>query len=539
MNSPFFLKSILLLSPFVLAPLEHEDPQLGFKIDVPKDWKEIALATNERHLVGKYESDRKYYYTDKTFGYTMENRPSMTMIAFGEKSDSSGPVTGKVDGEKNNVVRITYKNPYDDYLDYLRKKTSGAGWFVDSEETVEVRGIEATAYDIKIEKSSNAPMRVNAWVYHLPGVDIAVEFILFESVYPKLKRSLNKSFKSFKVIERTETRDKSTELLEVDWGDDTPQDRMKTRKAVEENQRKKAQENLPEDWIVKEMSRYLVLNHADKKHAKKVVNQVDAMFKWLDKTFPYVNPEEYVRAPIIRICANVEEERSFQRGSSWSFTNIEILTHKSTAGASSFEWGYLNWRAMSFWFSDKDRSLWRNLPTWLKLGLDGMSRYGGTLKGSKMQFAATSYENESIRESFRQESVLLPSELIRLPVGKFRNVPRGSSLLWECVSFTRWLLEGPGAKSKLTKGLAEEIILHAQVVLEERAAKEKKEKEEDDDEEAEPMTEEEEDAAFEADSNKWEVRTQAFVDEVFRRTFEDWSEKDWASLDKTYMKYLK
>ncbi|MDP6850764.1 MAG: hypothetical protein QF524_07480, partial [Planctomycetota bacterium] len=375
--------------------------------------------------------------------------------------------------------------------------------------------------------------------YHLAGVDVAVEFLLFESAYPKLKRTLSKSFKSFKEIERTDTRVREAEVLELHWDGDTPKDRMKARKSIEESQRRKSQVNLPEDWVVKEMGRYLVLNHSDKKHAKKVVAQLDAMFGWMEKRFKYLNPEEYVRSPIVRICESSEEERSFQRESSWSFTNIEILTHKSTAGASSFEWGYLNKRAMEFWFSDKSRTLWRNMPSWLKVGLDGMSQFGGTVKGSKISFEASTYEQNAIREAFRQEAVLVPSELLRLPVGKYRNVPRGSSLQWECVSLSRWLIDGKGAKSKLTKGLVEEILFHTQEVLKERDAKEKKEREESGGKEEEPMSEEEEDAAFEADSNKWEKRAQDLWDEVFSRTFEDWSEKDWSSFDKSYMKHLK
>ena len=105
MNLVLSLLSIICVTsgPSWLGENDHVDKQLGFQMEVPKDWTQIPLSTNERYLVGKYESKKTYFFTSKEFGNTYQNKPTLTMIAFGEEVKES--VTGE-DAEKEEGFQL-------------------------------------------------------------------------------------------------------------------------------------------------------------------------------------------------------------------------------------------------------------------------------------------------------------------------------------------------------------------------------------------------------------------------------------------------
>ena len=59
----------------------HEDARFGFKVKPPKEWKGIPVPTGQSWVVGKYLSEKKYFYTEKG-SYTYEFQPEMTIVAF-------------------------------------------------------------------------------------------------------------------------------------------------------------------------------------------------------------------------------------------------------------------------------------------------------------------------------------------------------------------------------------------------------------------------------------------------------------------------
>lgn len=67
---------------FLRDEFPHEDPRVGFKMSTPKKWNQIPIQNDERWIVGRYQSDKANHYTDKTFGWTFDHKPELTMIAF-------------------------------------------------------------------------------------------------------------------------------------------------------------------------------------------------------------------------------------------------------------------------------------------------------------------------------------------------------------------------------------------------------------------------------------------------------------------------
>jgi hypothetical protein len=557
MVSPIiFLTFALMASPWENAPMEfdaiaapvplmldmqHVDKKIGFKISTPKKWNQIPIQNDERWIVGRFKSNKANHYTDKAFGYTFDHKPELTMIAFvGEsvKVDIELGLDKDKDKEKggSSVAGVLYlDNPYKNYEEYLKKTYSGGGWYFDEETTKEIRGIEVTAYEIKVEKSSRGgPKHITTWVYHLGHADVAIQFECFETAYPKLKKEFEARLKSFKAIERTEARNAaSTGFREFLNDADTPEKRKDLRLKIEKEQHEKALANLPDDWDSQDEKEFLVLSHVKKKHTKKVTDQVSAMFSWLDKNLSYIGPEEYVRRPIVRICKDTEELRIFTSGTGWSFTNIEILTCRDNTGWSNYLNGQINDRTFTFWFNEKDRELYNRIPTWLKVGIDSMLT-SGQLKGSRMIFEPDQQDKSALREANGNGTIILPSVMLRMSVDEMRS---SKGIYYQFGAFTRYLLAGKGAKDKLTKGLVREYLTHlGDIIAEEKALEEANDGMSNEDE---PETEEEEDAAFKAKQNAWKERADDIAKAVFDRTFDDWSDKDWENLDKAYLRTIK
>ncbi len=523
-----------------MLEMQHVDKDLGFKMSTPKKWNQIPIQNDERWIVGRFQSDKSDHFTDKAFGYTYDLKPELTMIAFtGESVEADIDLDGEEkDGEdEGSTVSgvVLFENPYKDYEEFLKKTYSGGGWYVDEEETKEVHGIKVTAFEIKVEKSSRGgPKRIKTWVYHLGHADVAVQFECFESAYDKHNRDFESRLKTFKRVERTEKKPgASSGFREIINDAETPEERKELRLTIEKEQHAKALANLPEDWDSEDDGRFLILSHVKKKHKKRIVDQVGMMFDWLDDNLDYVGKGEYVRRPIVRICANTEEMSIFTSGTGWSFTNIEILTCHDTSGFSDFLSGSINDRAFTYWFNERDRELYNRIPVWLKYGVDRML-HSGKAKGSRLVFEPDQWEMEGLREAIREDRVTLPSEMLRMTLDEMTN---NQSLYREFGTFVRYLLVGKGSKDRKTKGLVREYLTHLRDIIDEENARKEAEGEPEEDEG--PTTEEEEDAAFKARQSVRKERADALAKEVFDRTFDDWSEKDWANLDKAYLRSLK
>jgi len=539
-ESPSAEKMDFLMSPPLMAALmaaqQHEDKKLGFKISTPKKWTEIPIKNDERWIVARFQSNKAEHFNDKTFGYTFEHKPELTLIAFTGESvktdididtkDKEGESTGTIAGS------ILLENPYKDYEEYLRKTYDGGGWYIDEEVEKKVRDIAVTIYEIKVEKSSyGGPKHMTTWVFHIVGADVAVQFECLENAYPKLKKEFEAKLKTFKVVEPTEERtDAFSGFREIINNADSPEERKVLRLTIEKEQHEKALANLPEDWTSDDQKEFLVLSHVDKRHTKEIVDQISNMFHWLAKNFDYVGSEEYVRRPIVRICASNEELRLFQSGGGWSFTNIEILTCYDTSLYADYFTGAINDRAFRFWFDERDRELYFRLPFWLRYGVDGMLS-AGEAKGSRMLFEPDQMEKSALRDALRDGTITLPSKMLQLTTEEMGG---NRSIYSEFSAFTRFLLIGRGSKDKLSRGLMREYLTNLkQIIVEEKAinAAEADLAGEDDG----PETEEEEDEAFKAKQNGWKERADAISKEVFDRTFDDWTQSDWDSLDKAYL----
>ena len=521
---------------FAQAGAYHEDEKLGYKVRTPKDWAQMPLKVEERWIVAKYLSDREYL--DKQEGYGF--KPEMWVILFPHAVTKDRGVT-KTEGETEggSVTAWEIKNPYKDYKDYLDHNYSGGGWFVSLEEEQKAKDYDWTLVEIKVEKLTyGGKKRLVAGVFHAMDADYVVHFEILEQDYDKMKATLYGCLKTFAFIARKGSIAPATsggiDLTSKSEDEMTPEERKKSREEKQAIAFRNASEKLPPGWDAWEYRGFYVLSHVDRKFAKKVVDQAAAVRDWCEKTFDFLG-DEYVRQPIIRICADYDEERAYSdsSGDAWLSSTREIVTHQDTsAGAASWEFDWVNQRVMANFVYDKDPEAASAMPRWLRTGLSNFAE-GANPKGSRVEFKPDEWEKEALREARRAGELITVKELLTL-VGE--DFWRKRCASYEATAFVRYLLDGPGRRSSPAKDLVENYFKALRDIAdEERKAREaNKDKEPD----SGPKTEEEEDEAFRNRQKKWRDEEEKTLKELMKRAFADWKDSDWGKLESEFLKFI-
>lgn len=531
----------LLLFALAFAPAparaEHKDARLGFTMQTPRGWTALPLKVDEAWIVANYQSDRTNVWTEKGGGWTSEHRPSMQVIAFvSEDVKAKAKVTKGKDKKGNETVLIELDSPYKDYKDYLQRRYTGGGWFVDKEETITVGDVSVTTYEIKVEKlSQNGPKRILTWIYHVKDVDVAVQFEFLADAWTKAQPEVVRCLKSFKTTARSGealSNDVSTgrRLTLLDMDELSPEERKNARLALERETHQRAVKKLTDGWTSKRMGRFLVLNHSDEKYARAVVEQAEAVWQWLEQTFGFVGEREYVRAPVIRICKDQAEYEAFQQSGGWSLNDLEIVTCQDYGGSTSYQMENVNRRVLDIWFEDRDRELYWAMPRWLSNGLTSVVGKLRT-KGGKIVFGVDDWARDEVRQALRDGKAKKPRDLMSLTGEEFWRDYANSQQATVLVGF---FVDGAASKNPRTKTVLESYIKalkDVQVAMKaEKAAKS--------DTPSRPQTEEEEDAAFKDQRQGYKKDEQRILEETRRKAFSGWGEKDWQAFEDAYFQAI-
>lgn len=557
------LASCLLLVPAALAPCPgalpslhaaapraaqqqsgawHVDPRFGFKLKPPREWLAIPIQADEGWLIAKFLSKRSYFYTDRTEGWTWEHKPELMVIAFVDEKLKERET--KIESEDGGAT-ITWNNRFKDYKDYLRQTYSGGGYYVSAEEEREVDGVRVTELQIKVERMTRTgPKRIVTWIFHVPDVDIAVQFEVLEERYDELESLLERTLQSFQAIERTEPLPR-TQGSPTGWvvfsssamDKLSPLERRQRRIQATEATHERAIANLTEGWTHLQMGHFLVLTNADEKYAERLVDQASLVLDWLERSFPYVGPEEYVRRPILRICKTQEEELSYTRGggAGWAGMGLEMITNQETGGSLSYEYEWINRRLMEHWFQDRDRELFWAMPEWIDYGLRQLVSQSRA-KGRNLTFYVDGYNRDELRALARQGQTTPPRELMRLAREDFYadRGPATVARLRQVEALVYFLVAGDGARKKEYREIVPDYLRNLKLALLEAEGPETGESKP----EAAPQTEEEEERRLRERREELRKKEKVLLDDVFERTFRSWSERDWERFDKAFAKAI-
>ncbi|MFN0244883.1 MAG: hypothetical protein ACKVWV_18525 [Planctomycetota bacterium] len=511
------------------ALFEHKDERVGFKMQTPREWKEIPTSSDERWIVGKYLSSKENFAGSKQG--TASYAPTMLMSAF-VKEDATERTKVEIktkDGKKEAIIEID--SPYKNYKEFLAARMQGVGFYLTEEKEITSSEIAVTTLEHTIEpRGSDVRARIVTWIYHIPDVDVAVEFICLDSAYDKLQPEVQRCFKSFRTIPRTagnlagaSTGGRALTFLELD--DLTPEERKSRRTAMEREAHTRAKASLPDDWVVKQMGRFLVLNHADERYAKKVVEHAEAVLKYLESTFSFIGTGEYVRAPIIRICKDQDEEAAFRSDTTANFTSLEVVIHKDTAGASGYELYSLGAGILRVWLIDRDRDFYFSQPPWLMFGLRDLI---GQLRSKSGKIVVTTdhWDREVMRNAARDGKLHTAREILAMTSEDFEsyvNVAEASAL-------AAFLVRGEGLSNKKFKDLFPVYVKHVRDIARGIEA----ESQGDDDGSGDAESEEAENDQYKERQQTFKRAEKRLLEESMTLTFKHWSDADWKSFEAAY-----
>jgi len=507
----------------------HKDPNYGYRITPPRDWPLSSRESFTPWVIGKFISKKNTYYNDPE-GWTWNYKPEMTIVAFVHEVIKEKGVKAEKD-EDGDVVTISWNNPYKDYKDYLRRTYYRGGFHFLLEEESRVKDIPVTCYEVKVDKlSRTGPRRIITWAYHFEDLDIAVQFEVLEKSYDKLKPDILRSLKSFRAIEREgelPTGEKTTVLSRVDWDELPAEERASRRVDLETKAHEKALKELPKGWKHSKVGSILVLDNYKPGLAKDIAKHCQAVMNWLDKNFEFIGPDEYVRAPILKVF-RADDPNSI-RFSSTGLDDIVIEYEHNPNRLQEFNFEHVSRNVLQHWFNERDRELYWAMPYWMENGLENLFTNSRS-KGRKLEFPEDVRDKVRLKQAQAKGTLSTPRQLIMMGreeyySGRYKND--------EASVLVRFFLIGPGTKSKKTRDIFRSYLMNLAAVTAEI-----KQEEKDKDTDKKPTTEEEEDEYFKAKKNAWKEKEKRVLEETFNRTFAGWKDKDWNTLTAVYMRMI-
>ena len=528
----------------------HKDKRWGFAVKVPGGWKQAAMSASEEWIAAKFIGKRALVST-KGEWYVSEH-PQIWVVGFPHARQSErGAKVEKKDGK----TTISFKNPYKDYKDFVKRESwfMGGGYHFSEEEETEIRGVKVTQYEIKIEKGAAAPFRIVTWVYHFDDVDFAVQCKVLEDHYKKYKPKFRVALKSFKRIEREKALPGSTttgkQIIEVEDEDKlTPEEREKLRSDRFEQTLRKELDGLPKGWYLKRSKHYVALANADRKFTKRALDHAEAVRKYLDDTFSDIG-SDYVPMGLMRVFASRAEEQAFQGGTRWIWGNgVEQVLVTQTVGGTDRNWEFewLSSRLTSQYLSFKNSHLSSNMPYWFKSGLEQHMRFARS-KGKRVEIKPDEYDRQWIKDIIKQGKAIPLKDMFEK--GRAQDMTQ-----YQVGSVCSYLLT-KGSRGK-TKNIIQKYLQNLIAVIEEEEQAYKAERDRLEEEakaglEAEGNTdvgesedEEGEEGETGAAEKAWDkmmeamkAKNKAIQQKAFEKTFGHLSDKDWKRLDRKWLDY--
>ena len=512
----------MLAAPPASAQGVHADEAIGFQVRPPRGWKQIPMRPDESYLVGKYQAEDAERVLDPKTGRQLVHTPEILIVAF---LDSS------IEGVPKQKTR--YGKKYRNFKDFLEANYS-QGYFVEEEEEDEHDGRPVTKLSIQVEaKISYTAKRIIAWEYETEVGTVAVSYEVAEEAFKDHRNDVTRMMRSFKLIPRTEEIRLGVRETDFVSSDElkqlTPDERKEYKLKAYHSEWENMAAALPDGWDALEINDVLVVSHADKKHAKEVVQHIRNLYEWLNESFEEVGGGEFARYPLVRICKDRKEERAFREGSgTYGVSGTHLVTYEGDKNA-DFSWEYIGGRTYAIWFLERDRELYYAMPRWLSTGLYQLAR-NTTSKGSKLRFSDAWWKQFIPDDLPKADDMMEISRLFMLSKEEFDAYGKRQEWTpwYQSVLLTQFFVE-----SKRNRVVLADYLVNLRQALDELQAQE-----EGDGERPKPKNEEEEAALRKEREARIEKRERQLLDRAFQLTFEDWDTGDWLSLQRSFGRSL-
>lgn len=520
------------------------DDRHGYSIRHPAGWEQIPIRAGEEWILAKFLSRREHAAVDPSTSMVSRHRPMLRVLAFPRKARVVQRETTK------SGTSVTVKNPYRNYADYVKRHFQGGGYYVAVEKERDIRGTRVLHQEIKVEKLAWMPKRRIAYVYQLPDKELVAEVEVTESAYGKIKSRILKSLGSVrlfapKVAAAQAAQPAAEPLGAVPDDAELRKEYARKKKAWRQRLLAEAAARVPKGWKKKKIKGFLVLSHASPKYTGYIVKQAQQVRKWLDRNFKNVGDGEVLRS-ILRVCRNSDESSAYLSGSGDSFVWDSGEVVCAEGGFLLSDFSRVSLALTQQYLSEKNPALWQAMPAWLNGGLASYASAARISKTRGFTFDRPISALTTAKKLIAEKRMISLEDLLRKPradlaQGRVRGASDASAL---SVLFVRYLLAGPGKKGK-TKKLVQRYMAGIVTALDELDADHWKTVFTQKVTSKEPMTEAEEEQEFKArrerakEFEKEHLETRRrILDDLFARTFSDWSAKDWNRLDKSFRAWI-
>lgn len=491
----------------------YQDTKFGFRFEPPNNWKQQAVSLNEPWIIAKFQCDKIDVSFETAWG--TEHRAELLIFGF--------PAGG---GEKN-PFKAELKNPQANYTEYLQKRFGiDFHYEVENRETP-LGSTTAIVNDVAVPVNDTYPrhgaLRIVSWTYHLQDVDIVIQIEVVANALAKRRPDMDASFKSFKSIPRAEAAKNAPKTAISSFEELqklTPEERKSRRVAMAEAAYAKVKAGMPQGWTASFEGRFYVLSHTDQKFVAKITGLGTAIFDWLDKNLEFIGKGEFVRKPILRICAESVEYQGLRRSEFWwGGTNLEIVTYKDEDdGSASSAFHDFNKAALRHWLSERDAEFEMSMPPWLAEGLYQLFEYS-RIKEGNLIFPVNVRELDNLRDVIRAHKAVRAREMLTsTDPGPIHNNPDRD----QHAALARFFLAGLGSKDAKYRDLFHNYIKSYRWAIGEI----KKEG-------AAPIAEEGE-AGNKNRREFWNSRVNKISDKAAERAFASMREPDWKALELDY-----
>lgn len=539
--------AVLLAAPAQARAEEHKDEKLGYSVVLPKKWVKRPIATNQRWVVAKFESEREFEDQDKNTGFWSRHRPWMDVVVI-PLNLKKNTGTASVD-EKTGAVVVDEAVPWTNLKEYLEEtmqRTEG-GFYFSKEEEAQVGGMKCLQYELTFDKLVDNPRRVWAWAYYTSDAIyglVGESLIRFEE---KLKPDLLAAFRSFRSFPRKgqlptgETTGDDVVFRDSTLDDSTPEEQRNRRDEDFRRHLKKVKDSAGDGWIVRDSANFTAVSHADAKFTKEVLDHAEALRGWLDRNLGYLGTG-YCGKLVLRVCADQDEYSALAQTGGWMSGRLEVLTYKDKEGWDENRMSSVNAGIWQAWMRDRNAELSWRMPMWISAGLSSLVGSARS-KGGKVEFKAGLWDKERISVLEREGKLRKAADFFQM----------SSEELWrdfenhtQSEFFLRFLVAGAAQKNPRWKGVFADYMKAMIVAVDEDAAKRRKARREalkSDGDPAqgsgEPQSEEEEERMAKQRDLAWKDQERDFLLDLFRRVFGGWEQKDWDALTSSFWKELK
>ncbi len=465
---------VALLSAAASAQTLHVNEAVGYRLRLPEDYapgkKDAATLFDVVSSVDPYFLEsfpcQKPLHCDgggdfyrRLTTYYFPARTAVDIAREKAERDAAAQQEGKDQGD---AARAGPAKIYQGFKEYASDRIRG--FYFEEEKEMKVAGFPATVYEMRFEKLTAVPKRYMVCSYHVPGGEFAIMFTCTEEHFRQTRPEFHRTFESFKLLSpaglkepeapKPAPKKETAPAPPAASGEPTVEELLKQRDEAFQ----RAIAGLEKGWRHVQGEHFLVLYETDAKYARQALRHAEALHEWFSDTFAEFGMG-YVQGAIIRVPAAGSPRAPAAESGTSGLRRVRVFTlHQRERDTDTAPLSGLGIALLHTWLEQRNEPLYRHLPLWLQLGLDGLVA-DAQVSGSKLDFvldpdrarafAVLFQTDEDLRKSGEEERLVRPlSEIVGAGSYDLLKGKYAPAVAMQAIGLVKYLIDGPGARAR-------------------------------------------------------------------------------------------